>query len=134
MIKYNMTISGVTKKVMTYCEFITKYVLPEVRALIVKKLRSKYNMTQEQIARTLGITQAAVSYYISAKRGYKLKKFRDLPEVNKLIDEVVEQITRNEFNVEAYADAICDMCQKIRERKLILPLIERFGKKVIIKE
>ncbi|MGQ4832906.1 MAG: transcriptional regulator [Candidatus Asgardarchaeia archaeon] len=118
---------------MTYCEFITKYVLPEIRALIVKRLRTKYNMTQEKIAKALGITQAAVSYYITAKRGYKLKELQESPEINKLIDRVVDKITEKGFDPVAYADALCELCKEIRERKLVVPMAKKFGKKIIMK-
>ncbi|MFC1454853.1 transcriptional regulator, partial [Candidatus Undinarchaeota archaeon] len=50
----------------TPCELIVKYYLPAMRSQITKELDSK-GFTQSEIAKTLGVTQAAVSKYLSNK-------------------------------------------------------------------
>jgi len=55
----------------TPCEEVIKEVIPTIRALIAKDLCLKYGFTQIEAAKKLGITQAAISQYISLKRGGK---------------------------------------------------------------
>lgn len=51
------------------CETITWYVLPAVRRGLAVAMISKYDMYQKDVAKFLGVTDAAVSQYLSRKRG-----------------------------------------------------------------
>ncbi|NIA09936.1 MAG: transcriptional regulator [Nitrospiraceae bacterium] len=51
------------------CEVITWYVLPAIRRELSAVMISKYNMYQKDAAKLLGVTDAAVSQYLSRKRG-----------------------------------------------------------------
>ncbi|MEM2760536.1 MAG: helix-turn-helix domain-containing protein [Nitrososphaerales archaeon] len=50
-------------------EIETRFLIPAGRSLIARELIKKYNFSQENVASLLGITQAAVSNYISGNRG-----------------------------------------------------------------
>ena len=54
------------------CEIMTKNVLPYVRSQIARELVGVHNLSQIETARRMGITQAAVSWYISNKRAIRL--------------------------------------------------------------
>ena len=43
--------------------------MPTIRAMVVKDLIKRYKLSQVNVARKLGITQPAVSQYVSALRG-----------------------------------------------------------------
>ena len=50
-------------------ELASKSVIPAIRALVVKRLVEEHNMTQQEAAKLLGVTQPAVSKYLHEKRG-----------------------------------------------------------------
>lgn len=76
-------------------EVEAKFILPLLRALIVKKLVSKYGYTQEKIANVLGITQASVSNYLRQTRA-KTRLWEHNEFLNHAVDEIVRLIINNE--------------------------------------
>jgi predicted transcriptional regulator len=54
-------------------EIAAKEVIPAVRLALIKELKTKYNIKEEEISSYLGITQAAVSKYIREKYSVKIK-------------------------------------------------------------
>ncbi len=58
---------GLTLK--TWYEAVSKKILPSLRALVAEVLINNYGYTQTQVAEALGVTQPAVSNYLSGKRG-----------------------------------------------------------------
>ena len=82
-------------------EIISKYVLPSIRSEMVMKLKLK-NYTQREIAELMMITPAAVSQYVSGKRGHRLllKKsylveIRDFIKEKTLTKKVIQKFTRS---------------------------------------
>ncbi|MCW3132915.1 MAG: helix-turn-helix domain-containing protein [Methanophagales archaeon] len=55
----------------TPCEVIVWDVLPGIRAALAEEL-VKNGISQKEASKMLGITPAAVSQYVSKKRGYKI--------------------------------------------------------------
>jgi len=51
------------------CEYIVWNVLPSIRKEFVKSLKKNFNLSQKQISEIIGLTPAAVSQYLSDKRG-----------------------------------------------------------------
>ncbi len=49
------------------------YVLPALRRELVKALISRHRMQRKMIAKALGISEGAVSQYLSSKRGVNVK-------------------------------------------------------------
>ncbi len=49
------------------CRTLTNELIPGVRACLAQLMRSKYGMTQQEIANKLGIAQVAVSKYVNMK-------------------------------------------------------------------
>jgi predicted transcriptional regulator len=54
------------------CETAVWYLLPVVKSELAKELSDR-GMSQKKIAEVIDVTQAAVSQYISKKRGSKMK-------------------------------------------------------------
>ncbi|MCE4607512.1 MAG: hypothetical protein F7B61_00945 [Caldisphaeraceae archaeon] len=52
-------------KSKTACEEVVKYALPVYRSVIAKDLIYSYRLTQEQVAKTMKISQAVISYYMT---------------------------------------------------------------------
>jgi len=57
---------------LTTCELVSKDVIPSVRAAVAVALIQK-GLTEYRVSKLLGITPAAVSQYLSKKRGGKLR-------------------------------------------------------------
>ena len=51
------------------CEIITWYMLPAIRRELAVKLVEGYGCPQKQAAEYLGVTDAAISQYLTKKRG-----------------------------------------------------------------
>ena len=56
------------------CETVSKSFLPTLRARVAKELISNYGFSQVKAAELLGTTQAAISQYMSKKRGSQIFK------------------------------------------------------------
>lgn len=104
----------------TPCEYAIKEIIPAIRALIAKNLCSKYNFTQIEAAKKLGITQAAISQYLSLKRGRKkIKKLRNLPEIRIFIEEVSRDIAKGDVSKKDLSNKLCLVCKTIRKKEKI---------------
>ncbi len=51
------------------CELIVWYVLPSIRRELARELVEVHSMTQAEVARRFGVTDAAISQYLKKKRG-----------------------------------------------------------------
>jgi hypothetical protein len=51
------------------CEIMVQRVLPAIRAVLARELMNEHKCTQQQVANLLGLSRAAVSQYVSEKRG-----------------------------------------------------------------
>jgi len=90
------------------CEIIVWEVLPGIRAALAEELIKK-GLSQKEISKMLGITQAAVSQYTSKKRGSKLDFQADAKEeIKKLADEIVYGY------VDDLVVRICKICMNVR--------------------
>jgi len=45
------------------------YIIPALRRELAKSLKLGYNLTQKEVSKKMGITEAAVSQYLHSKRG-----------------------------------------------------------------
>ena len=51
------------------CELIVWYVLPSIRRELARELVEKHHLSQAEVARRFGVTDAAISQYLKSKRG-----------------------------------------------------------------
>lgn len=86
---------------MTRCEMI-KNILPALRSFIAKELIYDYKLNQTDAAKLLGVTQSAISQYLSDKRG--IKRIRNLEEVRKSC----KRIYAKESTLD---DELCRLCK-----------------------
>jgi predicted transcriptional regulator len=97
------------------CENVVWYVLPAIRSELSKELAKV--MSQKEISEILGITQAAVSQYVSNKRGSKIE-FQD--DVMDAIHDLANDIAAG--NLDNQASRICEICIKVREDETLCGL------------
>jgi len=94
------------------CETIGKYVLPLFRSLVAKELINTYKLTQVEVAKKLGTTQAAISQYVNLKRAYKgAEKFEGiLPRLQTMAKSAARRLANNELNPDEVSVGFCKLC------------------------
>ncbi len=73
-------------------EVVSAKLLPTIRARLAQVLLDEYHMKQVEVAKHLGITQAAVSHYKTASRGIDPDLVRLFPEIDAFVHETAAKI------------------------------------------
>ena len=105
----------------TSCESVARYVLPLYRSYVAKELIEKYNYTQVAAAKKLGTTQAAISQYMTSKRGHKgIPNYEEIaPSVKNAAAKVAKRIATTEFSTEEFRASFCELCKSLGLTKKI---------------
>ncbi|WP_137288386.1 thiamine-phosphate synthase family protein [Natronorubrum halophilum] len=90
-------------------ELVVDRFLPTVRAMLATRLADR-GMTQQEIAADLGVTQAAVSKYVSGEGGGD-DRFRDDPETVATVDRIADGLSSGEMD--GY-DALAELLALVR--------------------
>ena len=90
------------------CEFMVWHVLPMLRRELAAELVSANGMSQADVARKFGVTDAAVSQYISRKRGSGPEFDPGDPEYGVFMAEIRESARKI---AEDDADPSAEMCR-----------------------
>jgi predicted transcriptional regulator len=75
-------------------EIVAKSALPALRAMVARRLQENYHMTQQQVAKRLGVTQASVSNYARRTRGMMVNLETD-STVAKAADNIAKELSSN---------------------------------------
>lgn len=94
-------------------EIISKSALPAFRAMVSKRLTVNYNLTQQQVATRLGVTQASVSNYARKARGMMLNLEVD-PNLSKAADHVAEILSSEKPDQREALRLMTEVCDYIR--------------------
>jgi len=97
-------------------ELASKSVIPAIRALIVKRLVEEHDMTQEEAAKLLGVTQPAVSKYLHEKRGAAIK-LTGIREIERATDDIAAMVSSHKakpIEVMSKIEAACEYVRKNR--------------------
>ncbi len=102
-------------------EIESKTLIPAIRAIISRRLVNDYNMKEEDVAKLLGITQAAVSNYIRGTRGDAelVKKLTTLPPIAKRIDEISRELASSKAFLPSTMAKYIGLINYIRESMII---------------
>jgi predicted transcriptional regulator len=78
-------------------EIESKLLIPAVRAILSKEMVIEKGLKEEEVARMLGITQAAVSNYLRGTRGDNelIAKLMSLSEIMSMIKEISNDLSTN---------------------------------------
>ena len=103
----------------TSCESVARHILPLYRSFVAKELIDNYDYTQVQAAKKLGTTQAAISQYMTSKRGHKGIPNHDeiAPLVQKAAAKVAKRIATKGMSTEEFNASFCDLCRYLQETK-----------------
>ncbi len=97
-------------------ELASKSVIPAIRALIVKRLVEEHGMTQQEAAKSLGVTQPAVSKYLHQKRGAAIR-LNGIKKIDEATDEIAEMVSSHKakpLEVMSKIEAACDYVRRNR--------------------
>ncbi len=95
------------------CEDFVVEFLPAVKATIVRKLYNEYDLSQVNISEILGITQPAVSQYLSGARGEYPLDEKVEKTAKDVADEIYELYSNEELTLRDIDELLCKVCRKI---------------------
>lgn len=111
------------KKMINPYEMISKSALPAFRAMIAKRLTENYDLTQQEVATRLGLTQASISNYARKARGMMLNLEID-PNLAKAADQVAEVLSSETPNQREALRMMTEVCDYIRFNHVMCRLHE----------
>jgi hypothetical protein len=111
------------KKVMPQ-EIEVWYLIPAIRRELARIFIKEYGISQKESANILGVTEAAISQYLSYKRAKELSFSK---EELKRIKNVAKKIIKNKDKA---MDLIYELCVSFRKAGIICKLHRRHDKEV----
>jgi len=102
-------------------EIEAKSLIPAVRAILAKRLIKDYSLKEEDVAKVLGITQAAVSNYVRGTRGdvELISKLVSVREVMRMIDDIAKDISTNKAYTPSTLAKFVGLCNYMRYTLII---------------
>ena len=102
-------------------EIEAKSLIPAVRAILAKKLIREYSLKEEDVAKDLGITQAAVSNYVRGTRGDTelISKLESVREVMRMIDDIAKDLSANKAYTPSTLAKFVGLCNYMRYTLII---------------
>jgi predicted transcriptional regulator len=102
-------------------EIEAKSLIPAIRAILAKKLIKEYSLKEEDVARVLGITQAAVSNYVRGTRGdvELITKLESVREVMRMIDDIAKDLSTNKAYTPSTLAKFVGLCNYMRYTLII---------------
>jgi len=109
---------------MIPCEIAVKSVIPAIRAYVAKELTQTHKMKQNDVANLLGITQTAVSKYITHVRG-RVIRIDQTKEIQTMMNEIALTVASEKISGPQLIPRFCAVCQAVRQNGLMCKLCKR---------
>jgi hypothetical protein len=102
-------------------EIESKLLIPAVRAILSKEMVIEKGLKEEEVARMLGITQAAVSNYLRGTRGDNelIAKLMSLSEIMSMIKEISDDLSTNRAYTAKTLTKFIALCNYMRYSLII---------------
>lgn len=102
-------------------EIESKLLIPAIRAILSKELVIEKGLKEEEVARMLGITQAAVSNYLRGTRGDNelIVKLTSLSEIMRMIKEISNDLSTNRAYTAKTLSKFIALCNYMRYSLII---------------
>jgi len=102
-------------------EIESKLLIPAVRAILSMELVTEKGLKEEEVARLLGITQAAVSNYLRGTRGDNelISKLVSLREIMSMIKEISDDLSTNRAYTAKTLSKFIALCNYMRYSLII---------------
>lgn len=103
------------------CQAVINKILPTFRFLMVKQLIHKHGYTQTKAARKIGITQSAISQYMTSKRATRGKELGiNYPLVESMAHEAADKIAHNKMKPDEIITYFCKLCTTMKENNYVI--------------
>jgi len=99
----------------TFCEIVVSDFLPAMRAMVAKELINNYHMTQTDVAKKMGMTQPAVSYYMRELRGTKVKILQKNEKLLEFVKKVAAEIAADKHET----INMHEICKHLRDENIL---------------
>jgi predicted transcriptional regulator len=106
------------------CELIVTKMLPSFRSAIVKALIEEHSMKQMEIAEMLGLSQSAVSQYITSARASDDRFISTFPEITEYARKVAADIRQGQLKGSEIS--FCGPCQSIRDNEKFIQIQQEY--------
>ncbi|HJH31062.1 MAG TPA: transcriptional regulator [Methanosarcinaceae archaeon] len=93
------------------CEIMVQKILPAIRAELARVLIVEYDCTQQKVADILGLSRAAVSQYVSEKRGAEI----DFSDETKEVIRVFATELLGDLSTKEKVKGMCTACKFVRK-------------------
>src|SRR6476660_10579762 len=102
-------------------EIESKSLIPAVRAILAKMLVKEKGLKEEEVAKLLGITQAAVSNYIRGTRGdvELISKLGSVQDITKMIDDISCDLAEDKAYTPSTMAKFIELCNYMRYTLII---------------
>jgi predicted transcriptional regulator len=104
------------------CELIVWYVLPSIRRELARELVQKYHLSQAEVARRFGVTDAAISQYLKAKRGTSTE-IENSGNYHEFKSEV-EVAAFRMMNGSDIVTETCRICEMVKKSGMLVKIYE----------
>ena len=109
--------TGMSRLISPY-EIVAKSALPALRAMVARRLQDDYHLTQQKVAKRLGVTQASVSNYARRTRGMMVNLEAD-QTVSKAADEIAKELSRDQPDTREALRSMTKVLDYIRFNKMM---------------
>ncbi|MBI1973762.1 DUF2703 domain-containing protein [Candidatus Micrarchaeota archaeon] len=96
---------------LTPCEVVFKGFLPAIKSSIARELAGR-GFTQVEIASQLGLTQAAVSKYLSGAYSDQIRQLAGNAVIRDSVRKMAEEIEKEKMTRARMAKEVCATCEK----------------------
>jgi uncharacterized protein len=91
---------------------------------MARQIVEKHGLNELQTAQLLGLSQSAVSRYVSKERG-NLLAIENSTEILALIEQMVNSLIKEPNNKKEILDLFCQVCTTVREKGLMCPFCQK---------
>jgi predicted transcriptional regulator len=116
------TVKAMISSMRIPCELIVWYVLPSIRRELARELVDKHHLSQAEVARRFGVTDAAVSQYLKSKRGNS-KEIENSGKYEDFQKEVAESAVRM-MNGSDIVTETCRICGVVKKSGMMVKIYE----------
>lgn len=113
-------------------EIESKSLIPAVRAILARELVKIRGLKEEEVARLLGITQAAVSNYIRGTRGdiELISKLSSFQEIMRMIKDIEEDLSSHRAYSASTLSKFIALCNYMRYSLIICDVHHRLESEI----
>jgi predicted transcriptional regulator len=97
-------------------EIEAKSLIPAIRSILARKLIQEFYLKEEDVAKVLGVTQAAISNYVRGTRGDRqlASKLAGVEEVRRMIDDIARDLAANKAYTPSTMAKFVQLCNYMR--------------------